>query len=122
ALRAGVDALIVGRDLGESAVARIRAAIASGVPEERLAEAAARVRRAAAWAASPRATETDHAVGREAARRALRVEGDVVLERPAEIVELRSEANIAAGKSPHSLAGVVPSSGGCKLVLVGHYA
>jgi beta-N-acetylhexosaminidase len=118
ALRAGVDALIVGRDLGESAIARIRAAIASGVPEERLAEAAGRVRRVATWATSPRATEAEHSVGREAARRALRVEGDVVLERPAEIVELRPEANIAAGKSAHSLADVLPSSEGGQLVLV----
>ena len=48
----------------------------------------------------------------------MRVEGDVVLERPAEIVELRSEANIAAGKSAHSLADVLPSSAGGQLVLV----
>ena len=88
------------------------------MPEERLAEASGRVRRVATWASSPRATEADHSVGREAARRALRVEGDVVLERPAEIVELRPEANIAAGKSAHSLADALPSSEGGQLVLV----
>jgi beta-N-acetylhexosaminidase len=41
ALGAGVDALIVGRDLGEEAVARVRDAIAARVPEGRLASVCA---------------------------------------------------------------------------------
>src|SRR5262249_11415897 len=53
ALEAGVDALIVGRDLDEDAVALMRDAIAARVPEARLVEAAERVRRVAAWS-SPR--------------------------------------------------------------------
>jgi beta-N-acetylhexosaminidase len=117
AVEAGVDALIVGRDLGEEAVTRIRAAL-TRVPSERLAEAAERVRRVAAWAAAPCGGEIDHAAGREAARRALRVEGDVSLDGPAEIVELDSEANIAAGRAAHSLADVLPSSPGGRLVIV----
>jgi beta-N-acetylhexosaminidase len=118
ALEAGVDALIVGRDLGEEAVAGIREAIAARVPEERLAEAVRRVRRTAAWASSPRLGEVDEAVGRDVARRALRVEGDVALEGAAEIVELRPEANIAAGPPAYSFADVLPSTAGGQLVLV----
>jgi beta-N-acetylhexosaminidase len=118
ALEAGVDALIVGRDLGEDAVARVREALATRVSEERLAEAAGRVRRVAAWAGSARPADVDAAAGSEAARRALRAEGDVVLDRPAEIVELAAEANIAAGRHAHSLADLLPSSPAGQLVLV----
>lgn len=117
ALEAGADALIVGRDLGEDAVAAVRRAIAR-VPEERLAEAAARVRRVAAWAASPRPVGSDTAVGRDAARRALIVEGNVALDGPAEVVELRPEANFAAGRANHALTDVLPSTAGGQLVLV----
>jgi beta-N-acetylhexosaminidase len=118
ALEAGVDALIVGRDLGEEAVAGISAAIAARVSEERLGEAARRVRRVAAWASSPRSGEVDEAVGRDAARRALRVEGDVSVDGAVEIVELRPEANIAAGPPAYSFADVLPSTAGGQLVLV----
>jgi beta-N-acetylhexosaminidase len=117
ALEAGVDALIVGRDQGENEVALVRDAIAQRVSEERLAEAAERVRRVAAWA-TPRAGSVDVGAGREAARRALHAEGDVALDRPPEIVELAAEANIAAGRHTHSLADVLPSQPGGQLVLV----
>src|SRR5207245_422200 len=117
-LEAGVDALILGRDLGEDAAVGVRAAIAARVPEERLAEAAGRVRRLSAWAASPRPTAVDLPAGREAARRALRAEGDVVLDGPAEIVELAFEPNIAAGRHTHSLTDVLPSTPRGQLVLV----
>ena len=76
------------------------------------------MRRVAAWAASPRLAEADQAVGRDAARRALRVEGDVGLDGPAEIVELQPEANIAAGRAAHSLADVLASTKGGRLVIV----
>jgi beta-N-acetylhexosaminidase len=119
ALSAGVDALIVGRDLGEDAVVRIVEAISAGVSNERLAEAAARVRAVAAWASSPRASEPDHVLGRDAARRALHLEGDLALDGPVEIVELRPEAaNVAAGRPVHSLADLLPSVAGSQLVLV----
>jgi beta-N-acetylhexosaminidase len=118
ALGAGVDALIIGRDLGEEAVARVREALGAHVPEERLAEAAGRVRRVAEWARTPRPTDVDRAAGREAARRALDVEGDVALDGPAEVVELAAEANIAAGRHAHSLEDVLPSTPGGRPVLV----
>jgi beta-N-acetylhexosaminidase len=117
ALAAGVDALIVGRDLGEEALARVRDAIATRVPEERLAEAAGRVRSLAEWTGS-RSADVDPSAGREAARRALHVEGDVALDGPAEVVELAAEANIAAGRHAHSLTDVLPSTPGGQLVLV----
>jgi beta-N-acetylhexosaminidase len=118
ALGAGVDAIIVGRDLGEKDVAEIRAAIAASVPEERLAEAAERLRRVASGASSPRATEVDDGVGRDIARRALRVEGDVALDGPVEIVVLGAAPNIAAGPASYSLADMLPSTAGGQLVLV----
>jgi beta-N-acetylhexosaminidase len=118
ALEAGVDAIIVGRDLGEKDVAEIRAAIAASVSEERLAEAAHRLRRVAAWASSPRSGEVDDVVGRDVARRALRVEGDVALDGPVEVVVLGAEPNIAAGPASYSLADVVPSTAGGQLVLL----
>jgi len=116
-LIAGVDALIVGRDLGVDAVTRVRQAIAARVPEERRAEAAARVRRVARWA-SPRAADPDPALGLEAARRALRIEGDLSVDGPVEIVELRPDANIAAGPAAHSLGDLIPSVAGGRPVLV----
>jgi beta-N-acetylhexosaminidase len=48
----------------------------------------------------------------------LRVEGDVALDGPAEVVELRPEANVAAGRAQHSLADALPSTEGGRLVLV----
>jgi beta-N-acetylhexosaminidase len=76
------------------------------------------VRRVAEWAAVPRPADVDPGAGREAARRALHVEGDVALDGPSEVVELAAEANIAAGRHAHSLADVLPSTAGGKLVLV----
>ena len=107
ALRAGVDLLCVGHDLDEFDVARIEAALVSAVAageleEERLAEAAARVRSLAAWAHAEPAT-VDGAVGDVAARRAVRVSGDATLDPDATIVELRPRANIAAGEHEHRL-------------------
>ena len=46
ALDAGVDALCVGHDLGEEAVAAVRAALVARVPEPRLREAAGRIQAA----------------------------------------------------------------------------
>ena len=117
ALEAGVDALIIGRDLDGAAVARVRAAVAERVSGDRLSEAAERVRRVAGWA-SPRPGHVDVGAGREAARRALHAEGEVALDGPAEIVELAAETNIAAGRHAHSLADVLPSTRGGQLVLV----
>ena len=109
ALRAGVDLLCVGHDLDELDVGRIEVALVSAVAsgeleEERLVEAAARVRSLAAWAQSE-PTAVDTAVGDVAARRAVLVSGDASLAAGASIVELRPRANIAAGEHEHHLAG-----------------
>jgi beta-N-acetylhexosaminidase len=106
AIQAGCDALIVGHDLGEDDVGRIRAALSAHVDEGRLREAAARVKALAAWA-QPQAQVADRAAGGEAARRAIRVEGDVSLDGWARIVELRPVANIAAGEFEHALGAVI---------------
>jgi beta-N-acetylhexosaminidase len=110
ALEAGVDALIVGHDLGEDAVRVVHDALVASVPEERLREAAARVRRVAEWA-RPAPLEADRSVGADAARRALWVEGDASFDAPPRIVELRPVANIAAGEAEHSLAAAVVREG-----------
>jgi len=110
ALEAGVDALILGHDLGADDLRRVLDALAQRVSEERLADAAARVRRVAAWAdADPGAV--DHEAALSAARRAVSLEGDTSFERAPTIVELRPRANIAAGEHEHSLAQVVVREG-----------
>ena len=117
ALRAGADALCLGHDLGDEAVGAISAAVVEAVrsgrlPEERLAEAAGRVARLAAWAArAAPVPDADRSVGLEAARRALRVEGDVRLRGLAAVVELLPTPNIAAGPFEHSLARLLGTGG-----------
>jgi beta-N-acetylhexosaminidase len=110
ALEAGVDALCIGHDLGEDDVLRVRAALVARVPEERLREAAERVSRVAVWA-RPLAAAPDRAAAADAARRALRSEGDTRFSSPPRIVELRPVANIAAGEAEHSLAARVVREG-----------
>ena len=110
ALEAGVDALIVGHDLGEDDVLRVRAALVARVPEERLREAASRVARVSAWA-RPVTGVADRTVGADAARRALVREGDTTFLAPPRIVELRPAANIAAGEAEHSLAAEIVRQG-----------
>jgi beta-N-acetylhexosaminidase len=104
ALEAGADALCVGHDLGEDAVDAIRSALVASVDEERLREAAGRIALLAEWA-RPSAGAPDHAVGVDAARRALVVEGEVGGGHT--IVELRPVANIAAGEAEHRLDGAL---------------
>jgi beta-N-acetylhexosaminidase len=105
ALLAGADALCLGADVSRVQVEAVRSAIAGRVPEERLREAAARVAELADWASSPRPYR-DREAGAEAARRALRVEGDVRLSGEPIFVELRPEATIAAGEARHGLGGI----------------
>jgi beta-N-acetylhexosaminidase len=106
ALAAGADALCLGHDLGddsvESMVGAIVEAVGSGrLSEERLVEAATRVRETAAWARRVRLPQAaDRSVGAKAARRALHLEGDASLDGPALVVELTSKPSIAAGESP----------------------
>jgi beta-N-acetylhexosaminidase len=110
ALEAGVDALIIGHDLGAEHLERVRDALTLRVPEERLADAADRVRRVAAWAdaaAGPGA----RALGLDAARRALQTDGDTTFAHAPRIVELRPRANIAAGEHEHTIAEIVVREG-----------
>ncbi|MGZ4393958.1 MAG: beta-N-acetylhexosaminidase [Gaiellaceae bacterium] len=113
AIAAGADALCLGHDLFEDDVRAIRQALVEAVhtrrlPEERLAEAAASVERAGRWTLErPAATAPQPAVGLEAARRALRVEGSVELTRPALVVELVPEATIAAGPAGHTFGEIL---------------
>jgi beta-N-acetylhexosaminidase len=110
ALAAGADALCLGADLAAEQVAGVHAAIVRAMREGRLAEArlweaAGRVAEAASWASSPR-PHRDREAGVEAARRALRVEGDVTLSGEPLVIELRPEASIAAGEARHGMGGV----------------
>ncbi len=109
ALEAGADALCLGHDLGDDAVESVCSAIVDAVQsgrlaEARLADACSRISHVAEWAARPETVDVTPTVGLDAARRALRVEGDVRLTGPARVVELLPEPNIAAGPAEHSLA------------------
>jgi beta-N-acetylhexosaminidase len=111
ALVAGADALCLGADLAPAKVEGVQAAIVAAVREGRLAEervreAAARVAATGAWAASPTPYD-DRAAGLEAARRALRVQGDPTLSGKPIVVELRPEATIAAGEARHGLGQIL---------------
>ncbi len=106
ALEAGVDALCVGHDLGEEAVSSIVATLARRVDPQRLAEAASRVGRLAAWA-RPEPGSPDRDAAAEVARRALVVEGEVSLPGTPVVAELRPPANIAAGEAIHRLRGAI---------------
>ena len=106
ALAAGADALCLGADMTPELVEGVHAAIVSAVgdgrlAEERLAEAARRVAELAAWT-SPRPL-ADREAGAEAARRALRVEGDPAVGENALVIELWPEPTIAAGAAHHGL-------------------
>ncbi|MFJ5029315.1 glycoside hydrolase family 3 protein [Streptomyces sp. NPDC088560] len=110
AIAAGADAICVGGGLcDEGTVLGLRdalvAAVRSGeLPEERLADAAARVRDLARWTAEARtagpATAPDPAIGLIAARRALRVTrtGAVApLDTPVHVAQFEPARNIAVG-------------------------
>ena len=104
AVAAGADALCLGHDLFDEAVASVRDALVAAVrdrrlPEERLAGAAARVQGVAEWSAARIGDAvTDRDAGRSAARRALHVDGDTRLDRPALVVEFEPEVGMAAGR------------------------
>jgi beta-N-acetylhexosaminidase len=107
AVAAGADALCLGAERSPEEVARVREALVAAVrdgrlSEERLDEAAGRVAELAAWASSPQPGH-DLEAGAEAARRALRVEGDVSLPPSPLVVELWPQATIAAGPAHHGL-------------------
>ena len=103
AIAAGADALCLGHDLFDESVKSVCAALVDAVrsgrlDESRLDESAARVRRVVEWASSvPGGAREDPSVGREAARRALRIVGGPALTSPPLVVELEPEPSMAAG-------------------------
>jgi beta-N-acetylhexosaminidase len=101
ALEAGADAVCLGADRTPAETEGVLEAIGR-LPEERLREAAGRVAKVAAWASSPK-PHHDFGAGIEAARRALRIEGDVALRGEPVVIELWPEPTIAAGESTHGL-------------------
>jgi beta-N-acetylhexosaminidase len=104
ALAAGADGLCLGHDLFDESVVSVRDAIVGAVrsgrlPEERLAEAAERVRRTAEWASRGRlGKRVPPEVGRDAARRAVQVVGAGQLLATPLVVELEPEPGMAAGR------------------------
>ena len=113
ALAAGADALCLGADRTPDEVERIRGAIVEAarsgrLPEDRLHEAAVRVAETAAWT-DPK-PHRDREAGAEAARRALRIEGDPRIGLGALVIECRPEATIAAGESGRGLAELLPTA------------
>ena len=124
AIAAGADALCLGHDLADESVESVCGALTNAVrdgrlPLERLAEAAGRVEAVAGWAV-PQPVDTDPAVGLDAARRALQVDGDTRLQGPAQVIELLPEPNMAAGPHEHSLAAALGADSGTagRLVIV----
>ena len=117
ALLAGADALCLGHDIDAGHVARVRAAIVSAVREGRLGEgrlveAAGRV--ASSHAPSPLAGGERPplaVLGLEAARRALRVEGEVGSAQPTLVLELGGTMSVAAGPLSHDLASIMEEHG-----------
>ena len=110
ALEAGVDALCLGRVQGEDVVesvhqAVVEAVLSGRISGERVAEAAERIGGTAQGA--PDLAEPDRALGIEAARRALRVGGDVALGSAPLVVELQPEPSIAAGPGGHGLGAAL---------------
>ncbi|MEV0620392.1 glycoside hydrolase family 3 N-terminal domain-containing protein [Nonomuraea sp. NPDC050404] len=111
AIAAGADAICVGGERADEATAAgIRDAIAAAVtqgllPEERLADAARRVRELAAWAASSGSPgAVDGHIGLTAARRAIRVTrrsttAVLPLAPAPHVVELAPEMNLAIDKN-----------------------
>ena len=105
ALAAGVDALCLGPAVGPEGVAAVRDAIVAAVearhlPEERLAEAAARVEQARLRGSElPVSPDRLPRIGLEAARRAFLVRGDVDPGDAPRVVELLPEPLMAAGET-----------------------
>ena len=123
ALGAGADALCLGTSYGEREVAAVRSAIVDAVrrgelAEARLAEAAGRVRElATTFPVSGSQPQSPEGVGREAARRALRIEGDPRLEESAMVVEFRPEPLVAAGEQRFGLGDALRDRGRVSSVL-----
>ena len=118
AIAAGCDALCIGGGLaGASVVDEIVDALAGAIErgrlaEPRLREAASRVDALAAWRARQRTSPHGRSeVGVEAARRALRAEGEVRIGADAAVFRFPSEPSIAAGEVPWGVAQALGARG-----------
>jgi beta-N-acetylhexosaminidase len=126
ALAAGVDALCIGHDVDDGLVERVHGAVVQAVSSGRLrperlqgaAAAVARLGRFTAAAASNGAP--DPAIGAEAARRALRVRGDVALDGSPLVVELEPPPLVAAGPAVHGLGNEITARRTASTVLSLH--
>jgi beta-N-acetylhexosaminidase len=108
-LAAGADALCIGgaafgADVLDRITGTIVAAVESGeLLRARLAEASARTAALGDAPASADVVPVDRRLGLEAARKALRIQGDPRLDGPPLVVDVRSEPTIAAGPMPWGL-------------------
>jgi beta-N-acetylhexosaminidase len=100
ALEAGVDAVCLGHDLPlEPVLDAITGALESGrLSFDRMGEATTRLSRIGLRRPAPNGAPTS-SIGAEAARRALRVEGDVAIRSDPLVIELAPAASIAAGRA-----------------------
>jgi beta-N-acetylhexosaminidase len=116
ALAAGADALCLGTSCGDRNVDSIREAIVGAVrrgelAEARLAEAAGRVADLASRFPVRRGGPLGERFGTEAARAALRIEGDPRLAEPATIIEFRPDPLVAAGEQRFGLGDALHAHG-----------
>jgi beta-N-acetylhexosaminidase len=117
ALVAGADALCLGTSCGDRNVDSIRESIVGAVrrgelAEERLSEAAGRVRNVAkAFPVRGCQPQSPRRVGAAAAQRALRIEGDPRLAEPATVIEFRPEPLVAAGEQGFGLGDALRNRG-----------
>ena len=115
ALLAGSDLLCLGSKEYEDSVHAIRERIMEAVregrlPGERLERSAERVAALRDWLAVPRTAEVDRAVGLEAARRAVRVEGSPSVPGGPLVLEVQAPSNIAVGPVPWGFAPWAPDA------------
>jgi beta-N-acetylhexosaminidase len=121
ALAAGADLLCIGADVDHALVEDVAAAIVAGVGDGQLAvarleDAAERNAALAAWAARPAViARHDAALGYDAARRALHVEGSLAAFEGPLVVQLESGHSIAEGRVPW---GLKPHMNGTEQVTV----
>ncbi|MFB4315357.1 glycoside hydrolase family 3 protein [Actinomadura sp. 21ATH] len=115
ALAAGADLLCLGprehEDSLRATLAAIGAAVREGrLPLERLADAAGRTRRLKEWLAGRGPAVVDRSAGLDAARRAVRVAGELPRWNgtPPLVVELEAAGNIAVGPTPWGLGPWAP--------------
>ncbi|MGH3468101.1 MAG: glycoside hydrolase family 3 protein [Thermocrispum sp.] len=113
ALLAGVDALCVGGDTVEPgrvelmADALVDAVLSGRLPEQRLVEAAERVRSLSRWCRDSGAVRDPVTAATLAARQAVRAHGDVALASPPLVLELWDGPSVAAGDVPWGVGALL---------------